>query len=121
MATAGLLEPCADEPVLASVRCALAMMAAAGRGPAAWRLRVGIHIGPVVAGVVGRRKYGFDLWGDTVNLAARLATLGEPDSIHLSGAARARLPAGCRVEARGPVTIKGKGEVEVYRCLALDG
>ena len=121
MATAGLLEPCAAGPVPASVRCGFAMIGAAARRPEAWRVRVGVHVGPVVAGVVGRRKYAFDLWGDTVNVAARLAQIGEPGAVHLSGAARTRLPERCRVEARGRVAIKGKGEVEVYRCLTLDG
>ena len=120
MATAGLLEP-HGEPVLAAARCAFAMIEAAARMPAGWQVRVGIHVGPVVAGVVGRRKYTFDLWGDTVNVAARLVTFGEPGLVHLSGAARARLPDRCRVEAQGPVLIKGKGEVDVYRCLPGEG
>ena len=75
MATANLLEPHPD-PVLASVRCAFAIAEAARANPAGWQIRIGIHLGPVVAGVVGQSKFTFDLWGDTVNVAARLSDLG---------------------------------------------
>ena len=75
LATANLLLPLAD-PVMASMRCALAMLGVAAQNPARWQLRVGIHVGPVVAGVVGQSKFSFDLWGDTVNVAARLSGLG---------------------------------------------
>src|SRR5262245_11892859 len=85
MATAGLLLP-SDDPVMASVNCAVSTIEAARSLPACWDLRVGIHIGPVVAGVVGRQKFSFDLWGDTVNTAARLAGYGAP-GIHLSASA----------------------------------
>ena len=72
VATANLLEPHVD-PVLASVRCAFAMAEAAGANPAGWQIRIGIHLGPVVAGVVGGSKFTFDVFGDTVNIAARLS------------------------------------------------
>ena len=94
MASANLLQGHAD-PVLASVRCAFALIEAAGTNPAAWQLRVGIHVGPVVAGVVGRAKFSFDLWGDTVNVAARLSMLGADAAIYerrCLGAGRRPLP-----------------------------
>ncbi|MBA3518496.1 MAG: hypothetical protein H0T75_12845 [Rhizobiales bacterium] len=75
MAAAGLILPNPD-PVLASVRCGLAMAEAARRSRAEWQLRTGIHLGPVIAGVVGRQKFAYDLWGDTINVAARLSSLG---------------------------------------------
>jgi class 3 adenylate cyclase len=120
MATANLLEPNAD-PVMAAVRCALDMMTAARAGPSAWRMRAGIHIGPVVGGVVGRTKFSFDLWGDTVNVAARLSALDVPDAINLSADAFERIRNRCRVLAVGPVPLKGKGVLEVYRCEATFG
>lgn len=117
MATANLLTP-HDDPVMASVRCAFAMIEAASSCPANWQLRVGIHCGPVVGGVVGRGKFSFDLWGDTVNVAARLSTIGSSGAIYLSGETWAQVATRCRAEALGLVPLKGKGEIEVYRCHA---
>jgi adenylate cyclase len=113
MVTANLLEPHAD-PVLASVRFAFEMVEAARRNPAGWQIRIGIHVGSVVAGVIGHSKFSFDVWGDTVNTAARLAALDSEGAVHLSG------PAWHRIEGRWPgrhlgrVSLKGKGEIEVY-------
>ena len=115
MATANLLRPNAD-PVMAAVRCSRDMVAAAHACPSDWRIRAGIHVGPVVGGVVGRTKFSFDLWGDTVNVAARLSTLGVPDAVYLSADAFGRVRDRCRVLPVGPVPLKGKGELEVYRC-----
>jgi adenylate cyclase len=120
MATANLLQP-NDDPVMAAVHCALDMMTAARGGPSAWRMRAGIHIGPVVGGVVGRTKFSFDLWGDTVNVAARLCALDAQDSINLSANAFERIRNRCRVHPVGPVPLKGKGDLEVYRCEATFG
>src|SRR3954470_15516281 len=114
MATAGLLVPSGD-PVMASLRCAAATVAAARALPSSWEMRIGIHVGPVVAGVLGREKFGYDLWGDTVNVAARLAGLGAEPGIYLSGAAWRRIAARARAVPLGPVPIKGKGEMEVWR------
>jgi class 3 adenylate cyclase len=119
VATANLLEPHAD-PVLASVRCAFAMAEAARTNPASWQIRIGIHVGPVVAGVVGQSKFTFDLWGDTVNVAARLSDLGEIGAVHLSEAAWRRLDGRARGVPLGPVTLKGKGAIEVYRCESVE-
>jgi class 3 adenylate cyclase len=115
MATANLLEP-HDDPVMASVRCAFDMAAAARRNPAGWQIRIGIHVGSVVAGVVGRSKFSFDLWGDTVNVAARLASVGSNGAVYLSGPAWQQLDGRARGQRLGPVALKGKGEIEVYRC-----
>jgi len=119
VATANLLEPHVD-PVAASVRCAFAMAAAAGANPAGWQIRFGIHLGPVVAGVVGQSKFTFDLWGDTVNVAARLSDIGEVGAVHLSEAAWRRLDGRARGHPLGPVALKGKGEIQVYRCEGID-
>jgi adenylate cyclase len=118
MATSNLLEPHAD-PVMAAVRCSRDMATATHASPSGWRVRAGIHIGPVVAGVVGRTKFSFDLWGDTVNVAARLSALATQDAVYLSMDAYARVRGRCPALAVGPVGLKGKGEVEVWRCEAL--
>jgi class 3 adenylate cyclase len=118
MATANLLEP-HDDPVMACLRVAFAMAEAARAAPAAWQMRVGIHLGPVVAGVVGSRKFTFDVWGDTVNLAERLSSFGREPGIHLSAGAWRQVADRAHGDLLGPVTLKGKGEVEVIRCAAL--
>jgi adenylate cyclase len=118
MATANLLDRHAD-PVMASLRAAFALAQAAGSTPAGWQVRSGIHIGPVVAGVVGSRKFSFDLWGDTVNLAYRLSSLGDEPAIHLSAAAWARVADRASGSPLGELDLKGKGSVEVVRCLSI--
>jgi len=113
MAAAGLLEP-ADNPVLNCLRCGLDMIAACKGLPTDWNMRVGIHVGPLVAGVIGRRQYLFDLWGDTVNTAARMESHGVPGSVTLSGPAWQRVAHLGRGES-GLVTVKGKGPMEMVR------
>jgi DNA-binding response OmpR family regulator len=115
MATANLLEPHADQ-VMASARFAFEMVEAAERNPARWQIRLGIHVGSVVAGVVGRSKFTFDLWGDTVNTAARLSGLGSQGAVYLSGDAWRRLEGRCPGHCLGRMSLKGKGEIEVYLC-----
>jgi class 3 adenylate cyclase len=114
MAAAGLLKP-AENPVLNCVRCGLDMITACQQLPVQWEVRVGIHIGPVVAGVIGRRQYLFDLWGDTVNTAARMESHGVPGSVTLSGAAWERIAHCAAGEARGLFPVKGKGHVPIVR------
>jgi class 3 adenylate cyclase len=114
LATAGLLLPNPD-PVMASIECAIATIASARDLPLPWDVRVGIHIGPVVAGVVGRQKFSFDIWGDTVNVAARLAGYGRQSGINLSSDAWERVRTRVDAAPLGPVLIKGKGAIEAYR------
>jgi adenylate cyclase len=99
---------------------ALAMVerveASAGLG-ADWRIRIGLHGGPVVAGVIGTSKFAYDVWGDTVNVAARLETTSEPNRIHVSGTLAAQLEDRYGVTPRGSVELKGKGLVETCYLL----
>jgi adenylate cyclase len=118
IATAGLLEPHEDK-VMAALRCAVETIAAAEQLPLPWQMRAGVHLGPVVAGVVGQEKFSFDLWGDTVNVTARLAAYGAVAGVHLSAAAWERVRDRVAVEALGPVPIKGKSEMEVFRLVSL--
>jgi adenylate cyclase len=80
-------------------------------------LRIGIHSGPVVAGVIGRDKFSYDLWGDTVNLASRMESHGAPGMIHVSAATRALLGDRYRFEPRGEVIVKGSGPMETFFLL----
>lgn len=75
-----------------------------------WQLRVGIHSGPVVAGVIGRRKFTYDLWGTTVNVASRLESTGEPGRIHVSAATLTHLD-GVAHEPRGEIDLRNYGTV----------
>jgi class 3 adenylate cyclase len=114
MAAAGLLRP-VENPVLACVRLGREMIAALEALPIRWQVRVGIHIGPVVAGVLGKRQYLFDLWGDTVNTAARMESHGVPGAITLSREAWERIADLAHGTSVGPVPIKGKGALEMIR------
>jgi class 3 adenylate cyclase len=78
------------------------------------QLRIGIQTGPAVAGVIGVKKLTYDVWGDTVNMASRLESHGVAGRIQVGEACHARLRSMYRFEARGPIDLKGKGEVPVY-------
>jgi len=75
-------------------------------------LRIGIHIGPVTAGVIGSKKFIYDLWGDTVNVAARMESHSEAGQIQVTAELAERLSQSFELEPRGSVEIKGKGEME---------
>ena len=85
-----------------------------GPGVASLTLRIGIHSGPVVGGVIGKRKFSFDLWGDTVNTASRMESHGQPDRVHVSEATFQLLRDQFAFEARGPTPIKGRGTLNTW-------
>ena len=120
MAAAGLLRPL-DSPVLSCVRAGLEMIAAARGLAAGWDVRVGVHVGPVIAGILGHRQYLFDLFGDTVNTAARVESHGLPGSVTLSEAAWRQIADRSRGESLGMVAVKGKGALELFRLAGFGG
>jgi class 3 adenylate cyclase/CHASE3 domain sensor protein len=78
------------------------------------RLRIGMHSGPLIAGVIGTHKFVYDVWGDTVNTASRMEKYGEPGRIHISATTRTLLGERFRFEPRGNLEVKGKGAMETY-------
>ncbi|MFQ5974018.1 MAG: adenylate/guanylate cyclase domain-containing protein, partial [Alphaproteobacteria bacterium] len=115
LATAGLLSYVAN-PALAALNCGHDMVAAAQTLEPKWQVRVGIHMGPVVAGIVGRRQYMFDLWGDTVNTAARIVGQAAPDTVVMSGSTWQHVRPEVRGKSLGFVELKGKGRLELIEC-----
>ena len=77
-------------------------------------MRIGIHTGPVVGGVIGRDKIAYDFWGDTVNTASRMESHGEAGSIHISEETRREIEGGFVTRERGRMEIKGKGVLQTY-------
>ncbi|MBM3843637.1 MAG: response regulator [Verrucomicrobia bacterium] len=118
MAVAGLLSPLPN-PAAAAVACGLELARAAATHGEGWRLRVGVHAGPVSAGVIGRQKYQYDVWGDTVNTASRMEQAAPPGSVCVEASTWAQIAAHYEGESRGVVSLKGKGEREIYRVTGL--
>ncbi|MBL6935173.1 MAG: response regulator [Alphaproteobacteria bacterium] len=118
MTIAGMLTPDAV-PLLSAVKCGHAMITATGELENGWEVRVGIDSGPVVAGVVGDEKYQFDVWGDTVNTAARMTGQASPGTVAMTYDSWLQLQEECEGRSLGQVEIKGKGAVEVVECTAM--
>lgn len=116
MGTAGLLKPLQD-PLKSAAECALQMVKAAPDLSDGWQVRVGLHVGPVIAGVIGQQQHLYDLWGDTVNTAARLTGVGKAASVSISAEVRNSIDA--TVVSLGKVEMKGKDPLEVFRLLSL--
>ena len=79
-----------------------------------FEIRIGLHTGPIVAGIVGVKKYAYDIWGDTVNVASRMERSGEPGKVNISGDTYALIKNKFRCTYRGPVEAKNKGLIDMY-------
>ncbi|MCO4292178.1 tetratricopeptide repeat protein [Solitalea sp. MAHUQ-68] len=86
-------------------------------GELPWELRIGIHTGPLVAGVVGRKKYAYDIWGSTVNIASRMESNGMPGQINISAAHYELIKHEYVCEYRGKIYAKNAGEIDMYFVL----
>ena len=106
------------EHVKQMARMALDIITIMDQGSEEWgqklSIRVGMHVGPAVAGVIGIKKFIYDVWGDTVNLASRMETTGSSSRIQVSNKTKEMLENKFCFEYRGLVNIKGKGQMETW-------
>jgi adenylate cyclase len=113
MAAAGLLHE-VEDPIGAAVRCGLEMASTLIDAHLGWEVRVGVHAGPVVAGVVGQERYQFDIWGDTVNIAARMVGMSAPGSVATTEEIWEKLQTAFHGEPLGKLEVKGKGTIAIF-------
>jgi class 3 adenylate cyclase len=117
MVAVGLPEPCEDHAEIAA-KLSLAMLDSLAdirdEIGAPIQLRIGIHTGPAVAGVIGERKFAYDIWGTTVNIASRMESHGVADRVHVSKAVAERLADTFKIVPRGTVEVKGAGLMETF-------
>lgn len=85
------------------------------------QLRIGVHTGPLVAGVIGRRKFLYDLWGETVNIASRMESHGLPDHVQVSSAVANQLTGAFELHRRGVIEIKGMDAAETFFLVGITG
>jgi class 3 adenylate cyclase len=117
MLAGGVPEP-SDDHAHAAIDAALDMCVALEdmheKTGGALRMRIGVHSGPIVAGVIGLRKFTYDLWGDTVNVASRMESTGSPGRIHVSANTAELIRNDFQLESRGFIEVKSLGQVETF-------
>lgn len=113
MAVAGLLQEMKDS-LGAALRCGLEMASTLVDSQLGWEVRVGVQAGPVVAGVVGQERYQFDIWGDTVNMAARMMSVVAPGGVAVTKEIWEQVSSDFNGEPVGVLEIKGKGKISVF-------
>lgn len=117
MVAGGVPDP-QDDHALRVARMALAMQTELPRfnkvQGQSFQIRIGLHSGPLVAGVIGTKKYVYDIWGDTVNTASRMESTGVPGEIQVSESTHRLLAGHYAFEDRGLIAVKGKGDVQAY-------
>jgi class 3 adenylate cyclase len=117
MLAGGVPEPMDDHAhavIDAAVEFCTALEEMRERTGGALRMRIGVHSGPIVAGVIGLRKFTYDLWGDTVNVASRMESTGEPGRIHVSINTAELIRNDFKLESRGSIEVKSLGQVETF-------
>jgi adenylate cyclase len=117
MVAVGIPEPREDHAEIAA-RLSLTMLetfdAIRSEIEAPIQLRIGVHIGPAIAGVIGERKFAYDIWGTTVNIASRMESHGAPDRVHVSKMVADRLSGQFSFVPRGAIEVKGAGLMETF-------
>ncbi|HKK89443.1 MAG TPA: adenylate/guanylate cyclase domain-containing protein [Saprospiraceae bacterium] len=103
-----------DAHAVKIVECALEIMKYMASHPSRWELRIGVHTGATVAGIVGKKKFAYDIWGDAVNTAARMEQQSVPGAINISKATYAYVCDDFICDYRGKIAAKGKGTLDMY-------
>ena len=117
MAAAGIPAPRADHArtlALLALDMEEAVRPRGAMGSLGFQLRIGINSGPVVAGVIGRKRFLYDLWGDAVNTAGRMQTESAPGRIQVTRSTYELLKDEFVLEHRGTIAVKGKGQMETW-------
>ncbi|OWK34860.1 adenylate/guanylate cyclase domain-containing protein [Fimbriiglobus ruber] len=114
------LQPTVANPALTLLRCALDLIADTACHPAGWRVRVGIHVGPVVTGILGKTQFSYDIWGHTVNAAERVEATGRAGVVSLTDEAWQMLDGVAEGESR-QIVARGIGVMTVWDFIAWRG
>lgn len=117
LGTAGMLIR-RENPVLDCIRCAKELLANSMQLPPQWQLRIGIHFGSLIGGIVGHRQYQFDIWGDVVNTAARIQSQAAPNTLCMSVQAWEQVRGLCECKSLGMRAVRGKAPIEIFEYVS---